>query len=162
LARFLYNYKNKYFLNASIRNDASSQIAPQNRNQIFWAVGAGWELTKEKFMEGIPQINFLKLKGSIGVLGNQTSTDEYGNGLNYPFYPQLNAGASAVFGTNPYSAARASYEPSRDLKWETVHADEIGFEANAFGNRLHFEANYFNKVTKNLMTYARRSSLDQV
>ncbi|HYJ65160.1 MAG TPA: SusC/RagA family TonB-linked outer membrane protein, partial [Parafilimonas sp.] len=50
LGRFIYNYKNRYFLNGSIRNDASSQLPPQNRNQLFWAIGAGWDLSKENFM----------------------------------------------------------------------------------------------------------------
>ena len=40
------NLKNKYFLNGSFRNDASSQLPPQNRNQNFWAVGAGWDLSR--------------------------------------------------------------------------------------------------------------------
>ncbi len=150
LGRVLYNYKGKYLLNASIRNDASSQIPEKNRNQMFWAVGAGWEISKEKFLENIKQINFLKLKGSIGVLGNQST---YGVSSNYPAYPNLLNDAGAVFGTYLYNAAVAAYEVNPDLKWETVHAKEIGFELVAFNNRLHFEANYFTKTTKNLMTY---------
>ena len=58
LGRLLYNYRNKYYLNATLRNDASSQIPTQNRNQQFWAIGAGWELTKEKFMESVKWIDF--------------------------------------------------------------------------------------------------------
>ena len=50
LARGLYNYKNKYFLNASFRDDASSRLPEVNRHQQFWAVGAAWELSKEEFM----------------------------------------------------------------------------------------------------------------
>ena len=150
LGRILYNYKGKYLLNASIRNDASSQIPEKNRNQMFWAVGAGWELSKEKFLENIKQINFLKLKGSIGVLGNQST---YGVSSNYPAYPNLLNDAGAVFGTYLYNAAVAAYEVNPDLKWETVHAKEIGFEMVAFANRLHVEANYFTKTTKELMTY---------
>ncbi|MGC4103458.1 TonB-dependent receptor [Ferruginibacter sp.] len=156
LGRVLYNYKGKYFLNASLRDDATSQIPTQNRHQQFWAVGAAWELTKESFMENISQINFLKLKGSIGVLGNQSASYLDGTPINYPFYPNLNTGVSAVFGTNTYGAARNAWQPNPDLKWETVHAQEVGVELNAFNNRLHFEGNYFNKTTKDLMTLVNR------
>jgi len=159
LARALYNYKNKYFLNGSFRNDASSRIPEKNRNQQFWAVGAAWDLTKEEFMQGQHIFDFLKLKGSIGVLGNQTASRLDGSPLNYPFYPNLTSGSNAVFGTNVYSAATEDYIANPDLKWETVSAKEIGFELNAFQNRLHFEANYFNKTTKDLMTYVDRASL---
>ncbi len=158
LGRVLYNYNNKYFLNLTLRNDASSQLPPQNRNQLFWAVGAGWELTKENFMQNIQQINFLKVKGSVGVLGNQSASFLDGTPINYPFYPQLNTGIRALFGTNPYAAAQNSWQPNPNLKWETVHAKEIGLELNAFNNRLHFETNYFTKTTKDLMTFVDRSS----
>lgn len=159
LGRLLYNYRNKYYLNATLRNDASSQIPTQNRNQQFWAIGAGWEVTKEKFMENIKWIDFLKLKGSIGVLGNQSASYLDGTPINYPFYPQLNTGIGAVFGTNIYSAAQPSYQPNPNLKWETVSAKEIGIEMNAFNNRLHVDFNYFNKTTNDLMTYVSRASL---
>ncbi len=157
LARVLYNYRGKYFLNASLRNDASSQIPSKNRNQQFWAVGAAWDISKESFMENINQINFLKLKGSIGVLGNQTASTLDGTPINYPFYPNLNTSSSAVFGTTAYSAATTTYDPNPDLQWETVHAQEVGIELNAFKNRLHFEANYFSKTTEDLLTYVDRS-----
>ena len=158
LGRVLYSFRGKYLLNASLRNDASSQIPAKNRNQMFWAVGAGWEVSKEKFMEKIKQINYLKIKGSIGVLGNQST---YNVAANYPGYPNLQNNASAVFGTYIYNAAVTAYEVNPDLKWETVHAKEIGFEAVAFNNRLHFEANYFNRTTKELMTYLNLAPLQK-
>ena len=159
LARGLYNYKSKYFLNASFRDDASSRLPEVNRHQQFWAVGAAWELTKEEFMQHQTIFDFMNLKGSVGVLGNQTASRLDGTPLNYPFYPNLNTGSNAVFGTNVYTAADPEYIPNPDLKWETVSAWEIGVELNAFQNRLHFEANYYNKTTNDLMTYVDRFAL---
>lgn len=159
LARALYNFQNKYFLNASFRNDASSRLPEANRNQQFWAVGAAWDLTKEGFMQGQNIVDYLKLKGSIGVLGNQTASNLEGVPINYPSYPTLLTGERAVFGNNIYSAAREAYLFNEDLKWETVNAREIGVELNAFQNRLHFEANYFNKVTNDLLTYVSRTEI---
>lgn len=150
LARAIYNFQNKYYFNASVRNDASSQISPDHRNQIFWAVGAAWDLSRESFMENQQIFDFLKIKGSIGVLGNQSTY-----GYAYPFYPGLSSGdnANAVFGTTVYNAYSQAYLPDRNLKWETVHAREVGVEMNMLQNKLHFEANYFNKTTKDLMVY---------
>jgi TonB-linked SusC/RagA family outer membrane protein len=154
LGRVLYNYKGKYYLNASLRDDASSQIPGKNRHQQFWAVGAAWELTKEDFMKSQDFFDFVKIKGSIGVLGNQTTPNFPDGSPNYyPFYPNLRSGTAAVFGTNIYNAADEAYRVNPDLKWETVHAGEVGVELNAFQNRLHFEANYFDKTTKDLMVY---------
>ena len=159
LGRLLYNYKGRYYLNASYRVDASSQLPPKNRTQPFWAVGAAWDLSKESFMTNQNIFSFLKLKGSFGVLGNQTSSYLDGSSINYPFYPVLQTGTTAVFGTNIFSAARLQFEKNPDLKWESIHASEAGVELNAFSNRLHFEGNYFSRRTENLMTYVDRSVL---
>src|SRR6185503_17765503 len=148
LFRLLYNYQGKYYLNGSFRRDASSQISPSQRAQNFWAVGAAWEMSKESFMSSQSIFDFVKLKASYGILGNQNTY-----GYAYPFYPEISAGAAAVFGNNIYVAYQPTYIPDRNLKWESVHSKEVGVELNAFKNRLHFEANYFDKVTKDLMTY---------
>lgn len=148
LLRVLYNYKSKYYLNGSFRRDGSSQISPNNRWQNFWAVGAAWELTRENFMSNVSFFDFVKLKASMGVLGNQNTY-----GYDYPFYPGLIGGNAAVFGNLVYNAYSQEYLPNPNLKWETVRAKEIGVELDAFKRKLHFEANYFNKVTKDLMTF---------
>ena len=153
LARALYNYKSKYFLNGSFRNDASSQIPEQHRHQNFWAVGGAWDITKENFMNDQRIFNFLKLHGSVGVLGNQSAVDPNGTVLNYPFYPNLQTGQVAVFGNNLYSSANQQYQENPSLRWETVAEQEVGVELSAFQNRLHFEANYFNKTTHDLLIY---------
>ena len=159
LARVLYNYKGKYYLNASLRNDASSQIPSKNRNQKFWAIGGAWELTKEDFMKNQKTFDFLKLKASVGVLGNQTASQLDGTPLNYPSYPNLQTGTNAIFGSNIFAAAQPAYIANPDLKWETVNASEVGIEFNAFKNHLHVEANYYSKVTNDLMTYVDRSAI---
>ncbi|HJV19224.1 MAG TPA: TonB-dependent receptor [Sediminibacterium sp.] len=148
LFRALYNYQGKYFLNASFRRDGSSQISPANRWQNFWAVGGAWEISREKFFQGQNIFDYMKLKASMGVLGNQNTY-----GYDYPFYPGLVAGNAAVFGNLVYNAFSQSYLPNPNLKWETVHAKEIGLEFNALKNKLHVEASYFNKLTKDLMTF---------
>ena len=148
LFRVLYNYGGKYFINASFRRDGSSQISPANRWQNFWAVGGAWEISKENFMRDQKYFDFIKLKASIGVLGNQNTY-----GYDYPFYPGLRQGTVAIFGNNIYRANSQEYLPNPNLKWETVNAKEVGVELSAFSSRLHFEAAYFDKVTKDLMTF---------
>jgi TonB-linked SusC/RagA family outer membrane protein len=151
LARVLYNFKGKYFLNGSFRRDGSSLIYnPDTRSQNFWAVGAAWDLTKEKFMEGLAFFNVLKIKGSIGVLGNQNTY-----GTSYPYFPTISAGNTAVFGNSVFPSYSNNYLVSRNLKWETVHGKEIGIEMNALNNRLYGEINYYRKNTEDMLAYLR-------
>ncbi len=147
LLRGLYNFKGKYYLNASYRRDGSSTF-PNNVWNNYWAIGTAWELTKENFMQNVKQINFLKLKASTGVLGVQSTS-----GYDYPAYPILQSGTTAVFGENLYTASRESYKADPDLNWEQNVSSEVGLEIDAFNRRLHFEANYYIKNTKKLLLY---------
>lgn len=160
LARLLYNYQGKYYVNGSFRKDASSRLYNSVPAQSFWAVGAAWDISGENFFKSLTQqINVLKLKGSIGVLGNQSAYNQgTGTPLDYPLYPLLSSGQAAVFGTNIYTAADEIYFPNPNLKWEQVHSHEVGIEGVAF-NSLNFEINYFSKTTKDLMTFVDNSAL---
>ena len=150
LARALYNYKGKYMVNASFRRDGSSDISTQHTYQNFGAVGLAWELTKEKFMENQKVFDFLKLKGSWGVLGNQYTA------IHYPYYPLLTASGSAVFGSGTaqqvLSAFTASFVADPNLQWETITATDLGLEFAVLNNRLKGEAGYYSKITDHLLT----------
>lgn len=152
LLRGLYNYKGKYYLNASFRRDGSSAF-PNNKWQNFWAIGAAWEISKESFMQGQDVVDFLKLKASTGVLGVQNT-----QGFRYPSYPILSSGSAAVFGDLVYTAARQAYLAAQDLRWEKSQSNEVGIELDAFDRRLHFEANYYSKTTKDLLLYVYSGS----
>ncbi len=149
LVRVLYNYSNKYYFNASFRRDGSSQISPDNRYKNFYSFGAAWEVTREDFMAGQNFFDFLKVKGSYGVLGSQNVPGDNP----YPFYPGLITGNTAVFGNIIAPAYSQAYLPDRDLTWESNKAWEAGFEANMLSNRLHFEAVYYYKKTEDILSF---------
>ena len=49
-ARANYSYKGKYLLEATVRADAASNFAPENRWGYFPSVSAGWMICEENFM----------------------------------------------------------------------------------------------------------------
>lgn len=145
--RALYNYNQKYYLNASIRRDGSSDFLPANRWGTYWTLGAAWELTKENFMEGQKIFDFLKLKGSAGTLGDQAVP----TGVYYPSYPGVASTGQTVFGNTISTIYQKSYIASPNLHWENVHQYEFGVELEAFNRHLHFEGTYFNRRTYGAM-----------
>ncbi len=147
LARGLYNYQNKYIVNASYRRDATSQLAPDNRAQDFWSLGLAWVPTQEKFLEDFESLNLLKIRGSAGELGNQVVQ------LNYPFYPGVDADATAVFGDNVVPGFNDRFEENPNLQWETIFSWEAGFESQWFDSRLSFNALYYSRRTDNLLVF---------
>ncbi len=149
LARVLYSYQGKYFFNASFRRDGSYAFFKNgNTWDNFYAFGAAWNLAKENFMASQTFFNEFKLKGSWGLLGNQSTYDENNN---YPLYPALLNNTSPIFGQFVYPAYSQAYLPFGDLHWEHVKAMEAGFEFQAINNKLHFEALYYKKKTEGFL-----------
>lgn len=148
LFRALYNYKNKYLFNGSFRRDGSSAFYyTGNQWQNFYSAGGGWVMTEENFMQNQTVLDFLKIKGSWGTLGNQNLS------MPYPGQPILVNDISAIFGSpsTEYPAYSLKYLPDANLRWEKIEAWEAGFEANALNSRLHFEGVYYKKNTKDLL-----------
>ncbi|MBD0294091.1 MAG: SusC/RagA family TonB-linked outer membrane protein, partial [Flavisolibacter sp.] len=149
LGRILYNYMGKYLINASVRRDGSSQFYRLgNQWKTFGAVGLGWVVSREDFFRDQHFLDYLKLKGSWGVLGNKNIDEQY----RYPAYPTLTNANAGVFGNNVVAALERQYIADPNLNWETVHSWETGVELRAFRNRLFFEANYYSKLTKDVLT----------
>ena len=87
LFRALYNYNRRYLVNFSFRRDGASVFKyTGNTWDNFYSVGAGWIMSEENFMRNQHVIDYLKIKGSYGVLGNQNVGTEGGN---YPAFPTL-------------------------------------------------------------------------
>lgn len=147
LGRALYNYEGRYLVNASFRRDGSSAFRGAGRWQNFGAVGLGWVVSEEAFFKNQTFFDYLKFKASWGVLGNQNIDDRY----RYPAYPTLTAANSGVFNNNILAALQNEYIADPNLHWETVNAKEIGVEFNTFKNRLSFEINYYDKMTKDIL-----------
>lgn len=147
LFRALYNYQNRYLLNASYRRDGSSVFKRTgNTWDNFYSFGAGWVMSEEAFMKSQNVINYLKIKGSWGVLGSQNT-----GGYNYPAYPTVTSSGSAVFGDNIISGKGLSYLADDNLGWERNYSWEIGFDMNMFGQRLSLSPVYYNKTTKDML-----------
>ncbi len=145
--RMLYSFANKYMLNASIRRDGSAYLSPGNRFDNFWSVGAAWEVTKEDFMKDLSFVNYLKLKGSYGDLGNQ-----FVAGGRYYGYPTYQEGGTGVFNGNIYPAYVPEFVTNPNLAWEHLKSYEFGFESMLLNKKLSLDANYYNKKTEGIIT----------
>jgi TonB-linked SusC/RagA family outer membrane protein len=146
LGRINYSYSNKYLLNLTFRRDGSSKFAPANRWGNFGSVGAGWVISKEGFFQNIKPINFLKLKGAWGTVGNAL-----GLGSNL-YLPGLNTANVGVFGENVYGSVTPAYVPDPNLHWEVVRGIDLGMEARALDNRLSLDFTLYDRTTKDILT----------
>ena len=142
LARANYDYNDRYFLNASIRRDASSKFAPGHRWGTFWSVGGAWQINKEAFMQDIKWVNLLKLKLSYGENGND-------QGMGYHAYADR---FSAKYNkdTQAYSVNMVS-KGNDELTWETKKSWNAGIDFSLFNYRLNGSIEVYTGTTSDLL-----------
>lgn len=142
--RLQYDFREKYLLNITFRSDGSSRFAPGHRWGYFPSVSAGWVASMESFMQGAHWLDFLKIRGSWGRVGNQ-------NVAAYQYLSPISFSNTAyIFGPVEGANTQGAF-PSRianpDVKWETSEQTNIGFDATVLKN-LNVTFDYYNKKTK--------------
>ncbi len=145
--RLIYDYKNKYLLQANIRYDGSSRFASDYRWGAFPSVSAGWVLSEEAFMEGVSWLSFLKLRGSWGQLGNERIG-------NYPYQSTIAFNQNLFYMGNNITSATTAAQVAyaiRDISWETTKTVDLGVDADFFGGRLTFTGDYYQKTTSDML-----------
>jgi TonB-linked SusC/RagA family outer membrane protein len=141
--RVNYDYKEKYLLGASLRTDGSSKFGSNNRWGTFPSFSAGWRISSEPFMKSLEFVNNLKLRYSWGMNGSNNIPNYVSNG-NLGVYNYSYGGVLAV-GYGPNSLANPN------LGWEKAKSNNIGLDIGLFSNRIFISADYYHKVTTDLL-----------
>lgn len=138
--RLSYDYLKKYLLMATFRVDGSSLFAEENRWGFFPGISGGWIISDENFLRESEVVDYLKLRASYGQTGNN-SIGLYDALGRYATDARYNGNAGIVPTTMP----------NRDLTWETSTQLDAGFDLNIINNRISISADYFNKITEDLL-----------
>ncbi|WP_437922132.1 SusC/RagA family TonB-linked outer membrane protein [Sphingobacterium sp. LRF_L2] len=145
--RFNYDYADKYLLEVLGRYDGSPLLPANTRWDIFPAVSAGWRISNESFFrEAVNFVTDLKLRASVGKLGNDRITD-------YQYLRTFSPGANpvVVIGQEPRRPLDVTTVPNLDVKWETTMTYNGGFDASLWNGLLGLEADVFYRVTKDIL-----------
>ena len=144
-SRLQYGFKEKYFLTASLRRDGSSRFGINNQFGTFPAASVAWLLNKEAFMQNLPVISQLKIRGSYGINGNYNLPD-------YGPIPTIGS-FGYVFGSTP--AAGIGQAPNvlanPNLKWEKSKTYDVGLDFGILKNRITGSFDFYNKLNTDLL-----------
>ncbi|WP_025761185.1 SusC/RagA family TonB-linked outer membrane protein [Dyadobacter tibetensis] len=149
LGRAQYNYKGKYMLSLSARQDGSSRFSQKYRWGLFPSLSAGWNVSDEEFFKPLANtINNLRIRASQGTTGNQ-------NFLDYSNAATISLGKDYAFGMNGnevlgLGAIQTSFA-NRNVKWETTVQSNIGLDMAFFNNRFTFSADIYNTNKKDML-----------
>ena len=142
--RVTYDYKSRYAFTGIIRRDGSSNFGPNNRYGWFPSLGVSWMLTEESFMPKLGPVDFLKLRASWGINGN----DRIGY---YQYVSTIDKSRGYIFGGGSQTGASPGYIENADIKWEESEQIDVALDAGLFNNRLTATVDYYIKNTKDLL-----------
>jgi len=142
--RLNYAFKDKYLLEANLRDDGSSRFAPDRRWGFFPSFSAGWRIIEESFMKDQNIFSNLKLRASWGRLGN----DQIGL---YGYIPTLNLGRIYDFNSQITGGIAQTALDNPNITWETSTKKDVGLEMGFFQNSLSIEADYFNEQRSGIL-----------
>ncbi|MDX2247512.1 MAG: TonB-dependent receptor [Bacteroidia bacterium] len=145
IGRLNYNFDEKYLLSASVRRDGSSKFAPGKKWGTFPAVSLGWRLSEEGFMDAVPAISELKLRGSWGQSGYNSIGD-------YEWQPLVQANNTLYpFGNTPALGSYFNQLGNIDLSWEVTTMTNFGVDVSLWNDKVFLTAEYYNRETDGLL-----------
>jgi len=142
--RVQYDYKGRYLLSGMYRRDSSTKFGPGNKVGYFPSVTAGWLISDESFFGESKIINFMKLRGSYGLVGN----DQIGNN---GYISQLTGEAEYVFDGLITNGRAIGQIPNPNIKWEQGRKLDIGLDLNLFNKKINIVADYFIDTREDLL-----------
>ena len=148
--RLMYSYANRYMLQANIRTDGSSRFAKGHRWGTFPSISAGWVMSEESWMKDNKIVDYLKLRASVGQLGNERIGSEFP----YQASMQFSNTQIANTTTGTADAVQIAYQAKyafRDITWETTTTYGFGIDASFLKNRLRTSFDWYHKKTKNML-----------
>jgi len=153
VGRVTYDYKSKYLLDLNVGYNGSENFAPERRFGLFPAVSAGWVVSEENFMKAhLPFIEYLKIRGSYGVVGNDKM-----NNSRFLYLPDSYSASSGgySFGVNvPQNQIGAAEGKVGNplVTWEKSKKQDIGIDLNMLNGKIGVVADYFFEHRDNILT----------
>jgi len=145
MARVNYGLKEKYLLTLTGRYDGSSRFGASTKYGFFPSVAVGWNIIKEPFMRSLTWVDDLRLRGSMGSIGNTAIN---------PYQTQAQATqTSYAFGTLGAFGFRPNSIGNPDLRWESTTTTNVGVDFSFFQGRISGSAEYYKADTRDLLLF---------
>lgn len=153
-ARATYSFKDTYFIEGNLGYTGSEAFEKGEKFGIFPAISGGWVPTQYEWVQNnLKFIDFFKVRGSYGVVGNDRM-----NGVRFPFLSTMRQGSGAGMwggGNN----IMESQEASQNLRWEKAKKLDLGIDAQLFHNKVDLTVDFFHE--KRTGIFQQRASIPE-
>jgi len=143
-ARLQYDFDGKYLLSGFVRRDSSTKFGPENAVAYFYGATAGWIVSNENFLKNSNALNFMKFRGSYGVLGN----DKIGDNR---YIALLNGESTYIFDDLLVTGTAIGQLANYGVKWEQSKKFDVGLDLKLFNNKIDIVSDYFIDTRSNLL-----------
>ncbi|MBE9601033.1 TonB-dependent receptor [Pedobacter sp. MC2016-24] len=151
--RATYSYKDTYLLEANVGYSGSENFQPGEQYGLFPALSAGWIPTQYDWVKkNIPFIDYFKIRGSWGKVGNAKITNADGKLVRFPYQTILTT-SSNDWGTT----IAETKVGTRGLKWQTSTKYDLGLDVKFFKNKFELTVDGF--LTKADDIYQQRVTI---
>ncbi|WP_106830609.1 SusC/RagA family TonB-linked outer membrane protein [Parabacteroides pacaensis] len=153
VGRATYDYANRYMVDFNIGYNGSENFAPGHRYGIFPAFSGGWILTEEAFMKDVTFLNYLKIRGSYGIVGN----DLMSTSARFFYLPDAYnpSGTNYNFGTNVSDNRLGATELQMGnplVSWEKAAKQNYGIDFSFFQEHFSGSFDYFIEKRHDILT----------
>lgn len=153
VGRATYNFDNRYMVDFNVGYNGSENFAPGHRYGIFPAFSAGWILSEEKFMKNQSFINYLKIRGSYGIVGNDLMNTKsrffYLPDAYNPYGTSYNFGVD-VSGNRDGATELQMGNPL--VSWEKAGKQNYGLDFSILDEHLSGSFDYFIEKRHDILT----------
>lgn len=154
--RVTYDMDKRYFVEMNVGYNGSENFPKKSRYGFFPAFAAGWLISNEKFMESLPFISVLKIRGSIGWVGNDkfNRNNDPNNPARFMYLQKFNYAGGYTFGIgdNYYSGIQQDVIANYDVSWEVARKQNIGFESSFWNGLFSLNFDYFYEHRGKILT----------
>ncbi|WPY98559.1 TonB-dependent receptor [Christiangramia sp. OXR-203] len=150
--RVQYDYEGKYLFSGLIRRDGSTAFGPENKFGWFPSASVGWVISDEDFINDNGTLNFLKLRGSYGIIGNDRIPA-------FRYASLLNGEGAYVFNDEIIFGKASGALGNPEIKWEKQKTLDIGLDARFFNSSIDVTIDYFKKKTEDLLVIPQVSGI---
>ena len=145
MARVNYNFRDRYYLDVTMRADGSSKFGANHKYGYFPAVGASWRLIEEPFVKKLTWLSDLKLRASWGITGNAAAISPFRSLATFQALNSYQFNNAVAVGIQPTGIANP------DLRWEKSTQTNLGLDVALLNNRFALTADVYVKRTDDLL-----------
>ncbi|MBE0654791.1 MAG: TonB-dependent receptor, partial [Bacteroidales bacterium] len=159
VGRLTYNYDSRYFAEFNYGRNGSENFPEGKRFGNFPAYSVGWLMSEENFMKVLRFIDYFKIRGSYGKVGNDRIGDARflyieGPFVNYPDGYQIYFGEPGT-PTSVLFPIQEGKPANEDVSWEIAHKANLGLDARFFKSRLGIVFDVFKERRSNILITPR-------